>query len=800
MIKHYIKLAYKNVVKQKWLSAINIVGLGLGISLCLVIITIVKDQLSFDSFHQNSERIFRINTEAIRTNGDKEDYASSPFVIGNEVNGKFPFMEKVVRLSQLNTEIGQENNLFHSSGFFADLEFFQVFGFELLYGNKATALANPYSVILTENTALKIFAQDNPVGKTIVLKGMGNFTVTGVMKNPPGKTHLQFDMLAASSTMPALETQGVIVPVSGAWKNYYSSYLYVLLKSKTYKSQFENDLNAIAAKQYSTLTLQTGDKGFHFYLQDLNKIVPGPMLSNNMGKALPEQALWMLGIFALVIIISAAFNYASLSVASSLRKAKEIGIRKTSGAMRYQLVIQFLTETIFTTLVSLILASILFHYFLKPLFESLAVAKDFDIDLNESASLYFYFLLFTLLIGLLAGFVPALYLSAIKPSRVLKNFDAGTISPKLTFRKILLGAQFTFALVFAITLINLSRQLNYVVNAEYGFNKDNIINIDLQGNDYATARQAFAAYNGVLDVSGISHSLGTFRDRRVDVRVNEEDEQSRVMDYTIDTGYINNLGLHLIAGKNFSGDLPKDRELFVIVNEAFLRTFHLGNAAQAIGKNVILNAGDNVTISGVLKDFHFKPFTYDILPLVFRYNPLDITQLNIKVSGTNPAATIAGLDKTWKSFDNEHAFSYKYFSDELKDTYAQYKDVATLMGIVSVMSVTIAFLGLVALVFFMLQQKIKEISIRKVLGATIMQLYALLSIGFLRLLIITVLLAVPISVFLNNLLMQQFAYKINQAGSYFAGILAVLFIAFMALAIQVWEAAIANPVRSLKME
>lgn len=480
MIRHYIKLAYKNVIKQKWLSAFNIIGLALGISLCLVVITIVKDQLRFDTFHPNGDRIFRINTEATRTNGDKEDYASCPFVIGNEVKDKFPYVENVVRLSQLNAELGIGKNLFHSAGFFADPEFFQMFGFELLYGSKSTALTRPYSIILTENTASKIFGKVNPVGKIIQLNYEGNYTVTGVMKEPFGKTHLRFDMLAASSTMPLLEKQSAIVPVSESWKNYYSSYLYVLLKSSDSKSQFENDLNALSSKQYSNLNLQTGDKSFHFYLQALNKIVPGPMLSNNMGKALPEQALWILSVFALVIIISAGFNYASLSVASSLRKAKDTGIRKTLGAMRYQLIVQSLIETIFTTLLSLILAGILFHYLLKPLFENFAVAKDFEIDLNESSSLYLYFLLFSLLVALFSGIIPALYLSGFKPSGVLKSIDIGKISPKLTFRKILLGIQFTFSIIFAITLVNFTRQLNYVTNADYGFTKENIVNIDLQ--------------------------------------------------------------------------------------------------------------------------------------------------------------------------------------------------------------------------------------------------------------------------------------------------------------------------------
>lgn len=226
----------------------------------------------------------------------------------------------------------------------------------------------------------------------------------------------------------------------------------------------------------------------------------------------------------------------------------------------------------------------------------------------------------------------------------------------------------------------------------------------------------------------------------------------------------------------------------------------MGSPAEAIGKTVILNNDDKVSICGVLKDFHFKPYTYEILPLVLRYNPSDIKQLNIKISGINNAASIAALENIWKTIDNQHAFAYKYFSDEIKDTYAQYKDVSTLIGLVSVMSVTIAFLGLIALVFFMLQQKIKEISIRKVLGATVAQLYFLLTKGFLRLLIITILMAVPVSVLLNNLLMQQFAYRINQTASYFIGICTVLLVAFAAVGVQVWNAAIANPVKSLRTE
>ncbi len=800
MIKHYFKAAFASIIKQKWLSLINIVGLAFGISLCFVIITILQDQFSFDKFHANADRIYRINTQALRVNGETEDYASTVYPMATTIKDKFPYAKKVVRLSSLNTEIADSNNVFNSAGFFADPEFFQVFGFDLLFGNKAVALSNPFNVILTERTAAKIFNNQNPVGKILELKGVGNFTISGVMKEPPGKTHLQFDFLCSGPTLPLLEKENLTLPVTNNWKNYYSNYVYVLLKNKSNATQLENDLADISKKQYASLTLESRDKAYKFYLQPLNKIVPGPELSNNMGKALPEIFLWMLGLFAIVIIISACFNYGSLSVALSLRKAKEIGIRKTIGAMRYQLVIQFLIESVVTTLFAFVLSTFIFHFFLKPFFSNLSLANDFDMSLNESVSLYVLFFLFSLIVAVISGVFPALYLSSFKPSKTLKDSGLSKFSPKLTLRKVLLVTQFSAALIFSITLVNLMRQMNYVLNADYGFTKDNILNIDLEGNNYETVKRAFQSNKDVQQVSGISHSLGTFRDRRIDVRVNEGDEKFAAMDYTIDKDYISNLGLQLIAGKNFSNDLPADRELFIIVNESFLRFYHLGNAADAIGKTVILDNDKKVTVGGVLKDFHFKPFTYAILPLVFRYNFSDITQLNIKITGNNTAATIASFQKIWQSFDKEHSFSYRFFDDELKQTYAPYEDIVKLISIVALMSVTIAFLGLIALVFFTLQQKLKEVSIRKVFGASLPQLYALLSKSFLQLLLITALLAIPLTVFLDNFLMQQFAYTVNQSLSYIIGVGILLLISFFAIAIQVWKVAIANPVKSLRTE
>ena len=801
MIKNYFKVAWVNILRNKSVSFINIFGLALGISLCLLIITIVKDQFSFDKFHPDADRIYRINTEAIRKNGSTEDYASSPYALAAYLKENNSSIEHVVPMANtLNADGIANGKQLAVSGLMTNSEFLEVFGFTLLYGDKNTALNEPNTIILAEKTSQKFFGNEDPVGQVISFKGFADFKITGVLKTPPGKTHLEFDALGSVSTLATLEKEDKILLKADDWKNYYMNYTYVKLTSNSQKKKLENQLAALSIDQYKNIDLESRDKGYRFYLQPLTKIVPGPMLSNNMGRALPLPLLWFLVAFAAIIIISAGFNYNSISLARSLSRSKEIGIRKATGAVRKQLIIQFLVEAVLIALLSLGVATIFYEFMLKPGFQSLSLMQEMDISLDDSIGLFSLFVLFSIVIGLLSGIFPALYLSAINPVNALKDITSKSLLPKLGFRKVLLVIQFSVALIFVVTLINLYRQTNFVINGDYGFQKANIVNIDLQGNDYDKVKHAIESYSGVKKVSGVSHIMGTWRDRSVDVRVKPTDDKISVRDYSVDENYISNLKLHLIAGKDFTAGLPANRELFAIVNENFLKKFHLGTPVESIGKTIIVADSTQLTISGVLKDFHFKPFTYNLEPLLLRYSPADIGYLNVLINNDDKQKTVAQLGAIWKSIDNRHPFTANFFEDDIRNTYAQFTDIEKMIRVISLMAVVIACLGLLGLVIFAIRRQVKEIGIRKILGATVSQITFYLSKNFIKLLSIATLIGMPVSILLNNFLLNTFATRINPVAGYIVGFVSLIVIASATIGFKIIRAAMANPVKSLRTE
>jgi putative ABC transport system permease protein len=802
MLRIYVRAALANIKRNKLFSAINIFGLALGMSLCLLIITIVKDQFSYDRFHPNTDRTYRLNTVAIHKGDSRESYATSPLPLAAVLKRNYPYIENVLTLTRgLYGEAIFDNKALKIKGAFTNNEFFNVFGYELLYGNKASAFQGPNALVLTQKTARTFFgAASNPVGKIITIKELGDFIVSGVLKDPPGKSHLEFDALGSDAFLPILEKQSPLQIVTSSWLNFNSNHTYITLKDNAHKPALDQALIDLAKTHYEKVDLGSEHKGYEFFLQPLRRIVPGPVYSNNMGNAMPVGLLWFLGIFALIIIISAGFNYNSLSLAHALSRAKEIGIRKTAGAYRYQLVLQFLIQSVLTSIMSMLVAVFIFHFLLVPLFEGFSIFSNFDISLKEDVLVFVIFTAFSILIGLIAGLFPALYLSSFKPSGVLKNIDSIRFLPKLGLRKVLLTVQFGAALLFIIILINVYRQVNFVMHADYGFRTENIINVDLQGNDYSLVKQAFINQTGVVKISGVSHSIGTWEDRSIDVRVSPEAEKTAIKDYSIDDEYIDNLSLPLAAGKNFTKNSQSNRELHIIVNEKFINHFKLGSPADAIGRQVILGDSIYVSIAGVLKDFHYKPLTSKIAPLVFRYIPGDITQLNVQVAGSNKAQVLSKLNAIWKKTDNAHPFTHIPFEQELQEAYLLFNDFTKLIGIVAFMAVTIACLGLLGLVLFVLKKRVKEVGIRKIMGASMTQITLLLSKSFARLLLIAYCIGLPVGVFINEILFSSIAYKVNLLPGYLTAVILVLLLAGLTIGTQIIRTAFINPVKSLRSE
>lgn len=803
MIKSYIKIALRNIWGSKTFSFINIVGLSVSMSLGLLIIIIVKEQYSFDRFHKDAERIYRVNTKALRTNGGTEDYASVPLPLGRILKDDYSFAEDIVRLNRrLNQDILFGDTRVPVSGFFADPSFFKVFNFELEKGNPSTALSSPDGLVLTQDAAKKVFGNEDPIGKAVEINGYGNFKITGVLKEFEGKTHLEFEVLASMNALPALEKQNIMSPSLDSWTNYYAGYIYI----KLHKGKREKDVNealaAISKKNYEGVKLETRDKGYEFYLQPLNKISPGIILSNNMGRAMPKIVLLLLTILSAVIMIMAALNYTNLMIAKSLKRAREIGVRKVMGAGRWQVFRQFIGESVVFAILALIVSYFILQ-FLKYSFLQFRITQSFSVDLKETNILYLLFLLFAIAVGIVAGLLPAFYLSGFKPVQVLKNAIGAKLSTRITFRKILMIVQFTLSIIFIICVLFIYQQVSFMLSRNYGINEKNILNLQLQGVDHEKLANEIRTISGVKRVAAVSHSLGTSADRASDYKRNIGDEPFVMRDFCIDENYLQNLEVKFVAGRNFQPGLSKERESEVILNETALKSFEFKDAVSAINQVIYSDDSIPLKVAGVVKDFNFRSMEYAIGPLAFRYRPQAFSMLSIAVEPAAVNSVSIALEPVWKKYDAVHQLQARTMEDAIDETYIEsgYIDIIKIIGYISFLAVTLACLGMLGMVMYSTQLKIKEVGVRKVLGASVRDVTVLLSRSFIILILISVVIGVPLGYLLGNFFLQNFVYRISN--TWLLVLLAIGITGLLGLITicsQTVKAAMANPVKSLRTE
>ena len=803
MLKSYIKIALRNIWKSKAFSMINIVGLSFSMSLGLLIIVMVREQYSFDRFHRDADRVYRVDTKALRTNGSTEDYASVPLAVAAELKENYSFAEEIVRLNRrVNQDLVYGNVRVPVYGFFADPSFFSVFNFKLEKGNAATALTSPDGLVITREAAKRIFGNEDPLTKTVELNGYGNFTVNGVLEEFPGKTHFEFEVLVSMNALPILEKQNVISPTLQNWTDYYSGHVYIKLQKGKKESDVNRALAAISKKNYEGVKLETRDKGYQFYLQPLTKISPGPILSNNMGRAMPKILLIILSVLALVIMIMAGLNYTSLMIARSLKRAREIGVRKVMGANRWQVFIQFIGESVVFSILALIVSYFILQ-FLKISFLQFRLTQSFSVDLTESVSLYFLFLLFAVVVGIIAGLLPASYLSGFRPVQVLKNAIGSKMGSRITFRKVLMVVQFTLSLTFIICVLFIYQQVNYMLSRDYGINEKNIINLQLQGNDYEKLANEIAKISGVKRIGAVSHSLGTSADRASDYRKNVSDEPFVMRDFCSDQNYLQNLQVKFVAGRNFQPGLSKDKESEVILNETALESFGFKDAHSALNQVIYSEDSAQLQVVGVVRDFNFRTMEYAIGPVAFRYRPGDFSMLSIAFDPSAKDNVITRLESSWKKLDPVHPIRYITMEDDIDETYIEsgYTDIVKIVGYISLLAITLACLGMLGMVMYSTQLKVKEVGVRKVLGASVKDVTVLLSRSFVVLIMISVFIGIPVGYFLGNTFLQNFAFKISNAWLLVLIAIAITgTLGLITICSQTIKAAIANPVKSLRTE
>lgn len=796
MLKNYIKIAVRNLWKQKLFSFINIFGLALSMSVCLMVLMQLKEQLAYDNFHPNADRIYRTITEFSNKDGDRYRFASSPLPLASSLSSDYPFIESIARLQPTGSKkITANKKELTINGAFTDAAFLTVFGFHLQEGNTVSALTEPNTIVLTKESATRFFGNENAMGKTIVIEGWGGFKVTGILAEPKGKSHIDFNSYISSSSVPLLEKNRAISPALEAWNKADAGYTYVLLRNTASKKQLTSALTQIA----SNLMRQSktnGKEGIAFEAQPFNKIILGEELMNGIGNTGSIGKVASGLIVAFIILLSACFNYTNLSIARSLKRGKEVGVRKVSGASRSQIFYQFIVESVFVAFLSLGVA----YLFLQLIIDYSPFGHEFIApDAKVDANLLGWFALFSLFTGVLAGALPAWALSSFKPVQVLKNLMTIRLFGGNNFRKSLTVVQFSLSLLIIIFTLTFSKQFNYMASANPGFERENLLNIQLQGNDYRLFYNELVKLNGVEKVSASSLSLGRGASGNVAVKSNIANQPINIDYFDTDSNFVQNMGLRLLAGNCFGNNFSNQEE-YAVINENAVKLLGYKNASQTIGQPLWLNDTTQVHITGVINDFYYRGMESPIQPVILRNRPENFGLVTVRSTTNNRPALQASIERIWKQLYPGQAFEYSWLKEQLQGQQGAWSTVS-LLGFLAIIAITIACLGLLGMVTYTTETRKKEIGIRKVMGADISAIIYLLSKGFVRLVVIAGLIAVPLASIAGYLFLNVFANRISLGfGIPVLSFISLLLVVLTTISSQIYKTAAANPVKSLATE
>ena len=793
MLRTFFKTAYRNLSKNKLFTVLNVIGLSLGMSISLLFVALLSFLSRFDDFHPHQERIYRVTTQ-VYDNNENPRYASAPFGLGQIMEEDFTGVEKVARIQRsLYGQAAYEEKKIWLNGYFADPEFFEIFKFPLLQGNVNTVLSNPNSIVLTETEALKFFGSEDAMGEIISMEPYGDFIVTGVVKDLPENSHMQFGAVASYATL-ASPSADVLPEDPEEWENFSGSYVYFLMREGSDPENIEKSLNEIASRKFTEKDFQVS-----FELQQLEEIVPGPVLRDQIGPNWSYFGILLTGLITLIILIPACSNYAHLSIAQSLERMREIGVRKVMGGQKKHIFLQFIVESTTIVLLALLFSYIIFEGIRTDLLSQMVETS--PMDLSPTWTTFIGFILFALLVGVAAGAVPALYFSKISTLNALKGKEVKSRS-RFSFRKVIITSQFMLSLGFIMAVVIIMRQYQYSVNYDFGFEQEDVLDVQLQGVDPQIFKHEFGKLNSLEEISMSSHLLGIAPAPERYIKTFDLSDSIKASSMSIDDSYISNLKLELIAGSDF-GDNTAENSRLIIVNEEFLKTMVNKDSVGAMERSFILDDGRVVRIGGVLKDFHYSDLKEPIGNFFFEYDPQQFAYANIKMrKSEDVGGDLAAMEATWKRIGGEKDFTAQFFSNEIKDAYSFYKMIIKLWGFLGIMAITVACLGLLGTVSFNIRKRFKEISIRKVMGASTKRLVLLLSKDFVILMVIASLITIPIMFFWFNELLVSIQHYSVQIG-FFEIIISLAIIMFLGLSTilsQTLKAANANPVDNLRSE
>ena len=806
MLRNYLKTAIRSLLRHRFFSAINIFGLAVAMSICMGIIMLVADQMSYDRYNTKSDRIFQVTTVGTgNQDGDGQLNSASTMRLKQELLEQYTGVEKIVRIKRGFgngwLEFENQNVNVPLAGFFADPEIFEFFEYEFQYGDPATALKDPYTVVLTRKAANKHFKEENPLGQTIKVGELGTYTVTGVLKETEKKSHIVFEGLASMASVKSILNERDYRSEMDNWTNFWNGWTYVLLEEGKSSDDIQRHLDKIYQQHIGSITRPDVHK-MKFGLLPLLDITPGAMLNNSIGPILPWLFVYFLGGLALVILLTSCFNFTNLSIARSLTRAREIGVRKVTGAMRWQIFTQFLTESVLIAFIALIIAFGLM-YIIKPMMLQLSFARIFRWDLQTNYIVYGIFGLFAATVGILAGLFPAVVLSGFQPVKVLKNLHNMKLFSRMALRKVLLVSQFTLSLIFILTLIVIYNQLTLFVNQDHGFNVRNNILVRLNNTSHQTLKAELSKYNNITSVSAASHvpAAGTSYGRGFKRKLDEPDWTSLGF-FLVDENYLENMNIKLLAGSFFNEANGESNKNFLIINQQAVRKLQFKSALDAINQEVIFQPDSSrKIIIGVVKDYNHQDLFQAIGPVALMYDPAEFSLVQVAYAGTYENA-VKTIEKAWSAVNPGLKIDYKEVESEINQFYEIFfGDIVKVLGFISILAILISCLGLLGMATYTTETRIKEISIRKILGSSGTALVLLLSKGFLTMLVLAVALGVPAAYFINNIWLNLIAYHTSlDLSAISIGVCILILFGLLTIGSQTIRATFVKPVENLKGE
>lgn len=811
MFKNYLKVAFRAILRSKLTAFINIAGLALAMACSLLILLFITDELSYDRYHTKAGRIYRVTRNFLSPDGSVNlhlGHVAPPF--GPLLRNDFPDFEDVVRTLQstilvAREEHGEERKLFNeNNAFFAEPQLFKIFDIPVLEGNAAKALTDPFQLMLSEKTAKKYFGDEPALGKALKVSDRFNMVVSGVFRDFPAQSHWHPEVLISFSTL----NDSTIYGRKGLEENWGNNSFatYVLVKQPFDEARIESqfpafldrhmgaDITDPAAPMPSTWTT--------LFLQKLTDIHLHSHLDSEIEANGDINTIYMMAVIGIFIILIACFNFVNLSTARATKRAKEVGLRKVVGALRAQLIIQYLSESILIAMLAFLCAVGIAGLALPWL--NAFTGKNLTLALADDWSLLAVLLLCSFSIGTIAGIYPAFVISSFRPSTILKG-QQGSSRAKAGLRKVLVVSQFAISIILIIATLVTFRQLQYMNTRSLGYNRDQIVLLRY----YSELDQSFEPfYNELLrgtDIQNVARSSRIPTDRLLDSRGSAQVQQGDslvntnivIKNIAVDHQFFDTYGVPFVAGRNFSREIKTDDSLSFILNEAAVKM--IGVTPDEMLTKDFQYGGVRGRVIGVVRDFHFESLREPIVPMVFHIGGYG--NISVKIAGNRMQDALADLEKIWKEFLPHRPFEYEFLSMQYTHLYDTERKQGQLFIVFSGLAIFIASLGLFGLATFNTLQRIREIGIRKVLGASVGNIVRLLSREIMVLILIANIIAWPVAWYFTNEWLNTFAYRIdNSFVLYVFSAVAAVVIALVTVSSQTIRAALSNPAETLRSE